>query len=591
MSDQEFLIQIVESDTIIVEIDNGIEGSVTSGGVSDGDKGDVIVTGSGTVWTLDNSAVAGKTAATVASGDLVLIGDISDSNNLKKVTAQEIANLAPSGVTDHTALSNIGTNTHAQIDSHLASTANPHSTTKSQIGLSNVDNTSDASKPVSTATQTALDLKVDENAAITGATKTKITYDSKGLVTVGADATTADIADSLNRRYVTDAQLVVIGNTSGANTGDNAVNSLYSGLVSNATHTGDATGATALTLANAAITGKTTVTAEAADFVLISDTSDSGNLKKALVSDFGGGGTPGGSDTQVQFNDGGAFGGDAGLTYAKSTDTLTSVNQTITGVIDAGGATSLEIPNSAAPTVNADGEIAVDTTVADFSHGIVKYYSGEEMAVIAVPIAELTTPTDGHIVAYNATNDEFELVAPSGVGGSVTKTLDIFMVGTVPDSTGDAFFEPYSILATNDLFRHLILRCGASNSAAPTVKAGVYGRFRVPEDYNTGGTVTCKVYWTSTLTSGNVVFDLDYRAIGGNDTESLDQGTYQESLTVTDAAPSAANERMEASMTITASNLAAGDTVEFFFGRDGADGADTLAGSAIVHEVIFSYTT
>lgn len=35
---------------------------------------------------------------------------------------------------------------------------------------------------------------------------------------------------------------------SGTNTGDNAVNSNYSGLVSNATHTGDATGATALTV-------------------------------------------------------------------------------------------------------------------------------------------------------------------------------------------------------------------------------------------------------------------------------------------------------------------------------------------------------
>lgn len=68
--------------------------------------------------------------------------------------------------------------------------------------------------------QAALDAKVDENVAIVGATKTKITYDAKGLVTVGADATTADINDSLNRRYVTDAQLVVIGNTSGTNTGD-----------------------------------------------------------------------------------------------------------------------------------------------------------------------------------------------------------------------------------------------------------------------------------------------------------------------------------------------------------------------------------
>lgn len=92
--------------------------------------------------------------------------------------------------------------------------------TKSMVGLGNVDNTSDANKPVSTATQTALDLKVDENAAITGATKTKITYDAKGLVTAGVDATTADIADSTNKRYVTDANLTVIGNTSGTNTGD-----------------------------------------------------------------------------------------------------------------------------------------------------------------------------------------------------------------------------------------------------------------------------------------------------------------------------------------------------------------------------------
>lgn len=62
--------------------------------------------------------------------------------------------------------------------------------------------------------------KLDKNTAITPATKTKITYDADGLVTSGADATTADIADSTNKRYVSDAQLVVIGNTSGTNTGD-----------------------------------------------------------------------------------------------------------------------------------------------------------------------------------------------------------------------------------------------------------------------------------------------------------------------------------------------------------------------------------
>jgi hypothetical protein len=56
-------------------------------------------------------------------------------------------------------------------------------------------------------TLTASDVgAVATNSAITGATKTKITYDAKGLVTNGADATTADIADSTNKRYQTDNQ-------------------------------------------------------------------------------------------------------------------------------------------------------------------------------------------------------------------------------------------------------------------------------------------------------------------------------------------------------------------------------------------------
>jgi len=44
----------------------------------------------------------------------------------------------------------------------------------------------------------------------------------------------------------------------------------------------------------------------------------------------GGGGTPGGSDTQVQFNDGGAFGGDAGLTYDATNGSLSVGGKTIT---------------------------------------------------------------------------------------------------------------------------------------------------------------------------------------------------------------------------------------------------------------------
>ena len=51
--------------------------------------------------------------------------------------------------------------------------------------------------------QDQLNDKVEENSAITGATKTKITYDAKGLVTAGADATTSDIGEGSNL-YFTD---------------------------------------------------------------------------------------------------------------------------------------------------------------------------------------------------------------------------------------------------------------------------------------------------------------------------------------------------------------------------------------------------
>lgn len=65
-----------------------------------------------------------------------------------------------------------------------------------------------------------LSTAVTANSPVTAATKTKITYDAKGLVTRGEDATTADISEVADKKYVTDAQLSVIQKTSGVNTGD-----------------------------------------------------------------------------------------------------------------------------------------------------------------------------------------------------------------------------------------------------------------------------------------------------------------------------------------------------------------------------------
>ncbi|MFR4530627.1 MAG: hypothetical protein ACLT5Y_03760 [Thomasclavelia ramosa] len=47
----------------------------------------------------------------------------------------------------------------ADLISHIGNKSNPHGVTKSQVGLGNVDNTTDLNKPISTATQKALDGK------------------------------------------------------------------------------------------------------------------------------------------------------------------------------------------------------------------------------------------------------------------------------------------------------------------------------------------------------------------------------------------------------------------------------------------------
>lgn len=50
----------------------------------------------------------------------------------------------------------------ASLIAHIANKSNPHGVTKAQVGLGNVDNTSDVNKPISSATQTALNGKSDK---------------------------------------------------------------------------------------------------------------------------------------------------------------------------------------------------------------------------------------------------------------------------------------------------------------------------------------------------------------------------------------------------------------------------------------------
>lgn len=105
---------------------------------------------------------SGATAQIINSiSSKLTASDILDStgDSSLKAISQRAATLAAQSV-------------QTNLNSHINDNNNPHQVNKSQIGLSNVDNTSDANKPISNATQTALNGKL----SLSGGTLTGTLY-------------------------------------------------------------------------------------------------------------------------------------------------------------------------------------------------------------------------------------------------------------------------------------------------------------------------------------------------------------------------------------------------------------------------------
>jgi len=133
----------------------------------------------------------GNEPETIARGNMLLSNEVInpasiDPANLAQLLTQALGDARYLRTTNNlsdvtnaaTARSNIGAAAAADLTAHTGSTSNPHSVTAAQVGLGNVDNTSDADKPVSTAQQTALDLKADAT-ALTTETNARIDADNR----------------------------------------------------------------------------------------------------------------------------------------------------------------------------------------------------------------------------------------------------------------------------------------------------------------------------------------------------------------------------------------------------------------------------
>lgn len=122
---------------------------------------------------------------------------------------------------------------------------------------------------------------------------------------------------------------------------------------------------------------------------------------------------------------------------------ILNTGDTGTGAYDFGGASAFEIPNGTSPTVDAAGEIAIDTDADGnlIDQGLVVYHDGvQKMFVVAV---DALPSTDDHVLAYDATADKFVFQAQaSGVPTTIT----------VADEAADATsFIAFFTAATGDL--------------------------------------------------------------------------------------------------------------------------------------------
>jgi len=140
------------------------------------------------------SSVSGALASDVAANASAIAG--LDSTYATDAQLSSVsASLQGRVATNEAAIAGLDSTyaTDAALSAHATATDNPHSVTKAQVGLGNVDNTSDLNKPISTATQTALNLKgsaadVSQNASDIAANTTAI----------ATKATPADVTAAVN---------------------------------------------------------------------------------------------------------------------------------------------------------------------------------------------------------------------------------------------------------------------------------------------------------------------------------------------------------------------------------------------------------
>jgi hypothetical protein len=211
--------------------------------------------------------------------------------------------------------------------------------------------------------------------------------------------------------------------------------------------------------------------------------------------------SPGGSNTQVQFNDGGAFNGATGITYVKATQatTLTSTGNNVALTVNGSGtADTLDVvaPVAGSPMFQVDHSGNVSMTLGTAAHVLIK--SGSDFTMINGGTTLFQVNASGAAAQYDS-------VATAGIG-----LPGIFGYNSqTAQTTAISAKTLFTVGAANTLFHfHAGLSCNSASAAATVLVSLIYTstngsstRITLPS-----GVATCTTLGSASESSFDVSF-------------------------------------------------------------------------------------
>lgn len=159
-----------------------------------------------------------------------------------------------------------------------------------------------------------------------------------------------------------------------------------------------------------------------------------------------------------------------------------------------------------------------------------------------------------------------------------THELEILGRNAKPDTSGNVFKQPYSVIDTATVIDPYVWCFKDSGTVV-----AIDDKFLVPRNYV--GTAKINFYWCANATTNSAQFDFDYLARSSGE----DMGAaVTEAVTVAQALSGAAFDLYKTTVSLTSGNLAAGDIVTFKLARDSA--TDTLATTLMLFSATFEYS-